>query len=157
MQNEYTIEINRPAADVWAILSDGFADVGDWATAVPSSRGDTTDDVRYCETPFRGFSEVKETLVHHDDEAMTYTYTASSVPRWLGRPRNSWFVEPLDDHRCRAGFRPEIDASAFGKVAFRLSGFKLEDLAQEILDDLKHYAETGEPSPSKRSSLAAAS
>jgi hypothetical protein len=153
MQNGYTIDIDRPAPHVWAILSDGFASVGDWATSVPASRPDESGDGRYCETPFRGFPEVKETLLVHDDDAMTYTYAASSVPRWLGRPRNTWFVEPLGDQRCRVGFRPEIDASALGKVAFRLSGFKLEDLASQVLEDLKHYAESGRPSPSKLASL----
>lgn len=154
MQNQYTIEIDRPAAEVWSILSDNFASIGDWATAVPASRPDDSGEGRVCATPYRGFGEVQETLLAHDNEAMTYTYTASSVPRWLGKPKNSWFVEPLDDSRCRAGFNPEIDTTPLGKIVFRLSGLKLEELAGGVLQDLKHFAETGEPSAAKQASIA---
>jgi hypothetical protein len=154
MQNSYTIEIDRPAAHVWSILSDNFAHLGDWATAVPSSRPDDSGEGRICETPFRGFGEVKEVLLEHDEAAMTYTYTASSVPRWLGVPKNSWFVKALGEDRCQAGFKPDIETTPLGKIAFRLSGLKLEELADGVLNDLKHFAETGEPSPSKQASLA---
>ena len=154
MEAEYTIEINRPAADVWAILSDRYADIGEWATAVPASRPNPDGDGRLCETPFRGFREVRETMLHHDEDAMTFTYTATSVPRWIGRPKNTWMVEPIDDDRCRAGFRPALDASIVGLMLFRLAGFKMDELANEVLTDLKYFAETGQPSPSKRAALA---
>ena len=154
MDTQYTIEIDRPAAEVWSILSDDFASIGDFLTAVPASRSNGDPNSRTCETPYRGFSEVTETIIERDHEAMTYTYVASSVPKWIGTPKNTWFVEEIDEHRCRAGFRPEIQATAFGKVVLRFASFSQDGFADGVLEDLKYFAEHGTPSPAKIASLA---
>ena len=76
MPIEYDFEINSPIERVWEVVGDDFANVGDWATPVPSSRPRTDTNAlpdapvagRVCDVNGPGVSSVAESLIRFDPE-----------------------------------------------------------------------------------------
>jgi ribosome-associated toxin RatA of RatAB toxin-antitoxin module len=160
-----TITINAAAEHVWDIVGHRFDHIGEWATAIPASIPVPPPAAefshvppaapvagRVCDTGLRVVPQVTETIVAYDEAAMTLTYEADAgLPGFVTLARNTWQVTSLGDQQTQVTYSGELRVRGFlGVLARRLLLTRVARDGRFLLDDLKHYAEHGEPSPRKR-------
>ena len=160
------VEINRSADEVWKILSDGFTNVGSWASAVEVSRPNPNAGVAIAGAPAAGrvctatgFGDINERITAHDSSARTLTYeaTASKIPGFVKDLRNRWTVKSTGEGRSVA--TSVLTANATGVMGALMAPMMTRKFAGTIettVQDLKTYAETGSPSASKTRAMAKA-
>jgi ribosome-associated toxin RatA of RatAB toxin-antitoxin module len=161
-----TITIDASADQVWDIIAHQFGRIGEWATAIPESTTITAPATvtrnhvlveapvagRVCDTGMRAVPRVTETIVAYDEDARTLAYQATAgMPAFVTLARNTWRVKPLSDAQAQVSYAGELEVrGVLGALAKRLLLARAARDGQYLLDDLKHYAERGEPSPRKR-------
>jgi hypothetical protein len=151
--------IAAPADAVWQVLGPGFARIGEWATAIPTSAAlrvgtglvDAPVAGRVCATGLRMVPEVTEILTAYDAANRTLTYAASGLPAFVTTARNTWTVTALDRRRCRVSLDAQFDTrGVLGAVARWLLMVQVGRTSRHLADDLRHYVEHGTPSPRKQ-------
>jgi hypothetical protein len=161
-----SIQIKASADAVWKILSDDYASVGSWATAVDASRPnpDAGEPLagapvagRVCAAP--GFGDIHEKIVDYDASLRTLTYeaTASKIPSFVTDMLNRWDITPAGPNECVA--KSTLSANAGGVMGAMMAPMMKRKFASTIdttMTDLKSFAETGSPSGAKRHALAKA-
>lgn len=161
-----TITIDASADQVWDVIAHQFGRIGEWATAIPGSTTITAPATethshvlveapvagRVCDTGIRAVPQVTETIVAYDEDARTLTYQATAgMPAFVTLARNTWQVKPLSDVQAQVTYAGELEVrGVLGALAKRLLLTRMARDGQYLLEDLKHYAERGEPSPRKR-------
>jgi hypothetical protein len=152
--------VAAPADRVWDVIGPGFDRIGEWATAIPASTAIPTDPPapgpapvagRVCQTGIRLVPQVVETLVAYDDSHRTLTYEASGLPAFVTVARNTWTVVPIDANRCRVGLRARFDTRGLIGLLGRWAILaQTRRTSRHLAEDLRHYVETGTPSPRKQ-------
>jgi hypothetical protein len=169
--------VAAPADAVWDVIGRRFDRIGDWATAIPASTalpptagtaatqvlahlaaGQRIDGApfagRVCTTGVRLVPRVTETLVAYDETNRTLTYEASGMPAFVTTARNTWTVTPLDERRCRVTLRARfVTRGLLGHIGRRAILAQVGRTSRYLADDLRHYVETGRPSPRKQRQL----
>lgn len=139
---------------VWAVIGPGFARIGEWATAIPASTAidsDRDNAGRVCETGISLVPRVTEILTAYDDAARTLTYRAEGMPSFVTLAHNTWTVTPTAEGRCRVSLRARFDTrSLLGLLGRWAILARTRRTSRHLADDLRHYVETGQPSPRKR-------
>ncbi len=101
---------------------------------------------------------VQETIVSYDEAARTLTYVGAGLPGFVEEARNRWQVIPVDDHRARVCVDATLELRGIiGPLLALPLRLRLAREGTKVLDDLKHYAEEGQPSPRKLRQLAKSS
>lgn len=157
------IIIDSPADTVWEVIAGRFDRIGDWATAIPASAAAPPDPglvhlaapvaARTCDTGIRLLPQVTETITGFDPAARTLTYQATAgMPAFVTAARNTWTVTSLTANQCRVDIAAEFTTRGIlGRIARTLILTRVADDGRHLLDDLKHFTETGTPSPRKQS------
>jgi hypothetical protein len=170
--------VAAPADAVWHVLGPGFAQIGEWATAIPASTAVSADDTwpggqpktggngagglidapvfgRLCATGLRMVAEVVETLIAYDDAGRTLTYEASEMPAFVTIARNTWTVVPLSDQGCKVTLDAQFDTRGLvGALARHILLLQVGRTSRHLGEDLRHYVEHGTPSRRKMRQLA---
>jgi hypothetical protein len=162
--------VAAPADRVCHVIGPRFDRIGDWATAIPSSTALSHDHAaggsglpaaaidldapvagRVCHTGIRLVPQVTETLTAYDHTNRTLTYHASAgMPAFVTLARNTWTVTPLDTHRSRVSLRARFDTRGLLGLLGRWAILaRTHRASRHLADDLRHYLETGQPSPRK--------
>jgi len=156
------ITVEAPAEEVWEVLARQFSRIGDWATAVPASwanpeaqvRTDAPEAGRVCKTGVPMIPRIEDTIVAYDDAARTLTYEAAGMPTFVGTAQNSWQVTAVDERRALARFDGVMETRGIvGRLLGLFLRVRLARESRRLLDDLKHFVETGRPSPRKQRQL----
>jgi len=169
--------VTAPADAVWDVIGRRFDRIGDWATAIPASTAlpaPRTDPKpaaanplpvaatavnapvagRVCQTGMRLVPEVTETLIAYDDANRTLTYEASGMPSFVTVARNTWTVSSIDEHRTQVSLKARFDTRGLlgllGRWAILV---QVGRTSRHLAEDLRHYVETGTPSPRKQQRL----
>jgi Polyketide cyclase / dehydrase and lipid transport len=167
--------VAAPAGAVWDVIGRRFHRIGEWATAIPASTAlppgtVTTQAVtplpvaqiiggapvagRVCTTGVRLVPRVTETLVAYDEANRTLTYAASGMPAFVASARNAWTVTPLDERRCRVTLQARfVTGGLLGHLGRWAILIQVGRTSRYLADDLRHYVETGRPSPRKQRQL----
>jgi hypothetical protein len=132
------------------VIAGRFDRIGDWVTAIPASTA-AIEGVRVCETGIRMLPQVTETIVTLDAAARSLTYEATDgMPAFVTTARNTWTVTALNADRCRVDIAAEfVTRGMLGRVARTVLLARVLRDGRHLLADLKHYVETGTPSPRK--------
>ncbi len=158
--------VSAPADVVWEVIGRRFDRIGEWATAIPAStalprsagqqiRGAPVAG-RACTTGVRLVPRVTETLVFYDDADRTLTYEAGGMPAFVTTARSTWTVTPLDEQSCRVTVRARfVTRGLLGRLGRWAILAEAARTGRYLADDLRHYAETGSPSPRKQRQYAA--
>jgi hypothetical protein len=163
-----SIDIAAPAEQVWQVIAAQFDRIGAWATAIPTSTpapmvsglADAGAPVpaRVCHTGIRALPQVTETITAFDPHTRTLTYQATTgMPKFVTAARNTWTVTELGPRQCHVHYHAEF--STHGLIGWIVRPLLLARVGRDgkhLLADLKHYAETGRPSPRKQAHTAAA-
>ena len=157
-----TIDLDVPAAMAWRILGEEFDRIGEWATPVPKSKAQAGDRIndeapvagRVCETSIAGFPAVTETITAYDADSRTLELEVTAgMPGFVTDVRNSTRIEALGPDRSQVTLDTRIKLRGLGRLMAPLMRFNLSRAIDQTMDDLRHYAETGEISERKRRSL----
>lgn len=153
-----TVVIDRPAAEVWRLLGDGFGEASVWASSIDSSRrvgepalAGAPARARECHVAVRGADRLVEELEDYDDARMSLTYVLATGMQHVARAaRNTWSVTPLGAQRAELTIRAEVEWAPAGRILAPLLRPYLRAMGRRNADDFKAYVETGCPSARKR-------
>lgn len=158
MEITTSTEIGASADRVWQIIGPGFADVGLWATAIPSStatglpRPDGAPcDGRRCEVAATGFDQIVEELLDYDGNTRSLTYRAvHGMPGFITAASNTWNVHARPSGRAGFTMTAHVAVKGFGRIVAPLLRVYLQSIGRRTARDLRVYAETGQIGPSKQ-------
>ncbi len=161
MEIKKQISINASFDTVWNILFNDFERVGEWTTAVdnsvpnPDAKPVNGEDLggRICDSPF---GRTVENFIDFDELENRFTYeVASGLPFFVNHAQNTWQV-------TRNGAKTLVDMHMImdlnllpGKLMQPVMKRQMNSLVDNLLEELKHYAETGTIHPRVRQQQAA--
>jgi hypothetical protein len=162
MDIESTIEVGAPASTLWATLGERFMHFADWAAPIVASRAASPEPLacgalRVCE--LRGFGPIKpgtltERLVTFDSANLTLRYDViEGLPKFVSHSRTAWSVEALSAERSLVRVRAELTLHGPLSLAASLLRGQLRKSGTEVLEELQHWVERGEPHPRKRKAV----
>ena len=149
MEVTQDIEIAAAAEKVWSILDEQFGSIDAWAARMLDSRSD--DDLGELggrQVVTVEYGPATETLYLRDASAraLGYWVTGPSLPPPISQVQTEWRVAELDGATSLVQIRfvAVVDPPEMQPM--------LEDTLRAgltpLLEQLRHYAETGEPHPS---------
>ena len=163
MEIKKSITVNQSVNKVWEIMATDYTKVGEWTSAVTSSK--PNDEVkprltgapaggRVCTAP--GFGDIKETITHYDEKQKHFRYAAdiSSMPFFVRGITNTWSFRSLGPGKTEVNMKMELDLNAFpGTLMAPFMRMQMTKSADVVLEELKYYAETGKIHPRKLKAL----
>ncbi|MEM7552074.1 MAG: SRPBCC family protein [Bacteroidota bacterium] len=148
------IELNIPTDKAWEILWNNYENVGEWATIIPESAPRFADGELVGRTCSSTYGDVKEIITSYDEENMTYSYEADGLPSIFKSGKNIWSLKPNGPNRSKVSMELKMEMA---RITGLLMGWmirkKMTSDLDGLMEDLKHFAETGEPHPKKKKSL----
>lgn len=155
-----TITINKPADDIWKILADDYGGIGKWASGVNVSQGlgdpigGSSCSGRSCEISATGFSDTEEKILTYDrDNYLLHYQLVHGLPGFVKNAMNTFKLTPK-------GGSTEVNANtimdATGIPGFLMKRFmasSTQKALDNILEELKHYVETGRVHPRKEKAI----
>jgi hypothetical protein len=158
-----SLNVNVSADALWEIFGPGFADAGKWASAVDSATGHgegkfegAVCDTRSCDLSAKGFSSVKERIVDYDHKNKTLSFDVEEgMPGFVTVLNNKTVITSLGEGMSKAELTVTMQMKPFmGSLMGGMLKKNLSTLIDSALDDLKVFAETGEPSDRKKERMA---
>jgi len=158
-----SLNVNVSADALWEIFGPGFADAGKWSTAVDHSAGHgegkfdgAVCDTRSCDLSAKGFSSVKERIVDYDHKNKTLSFDVEEgMPSFVTLANNKTVIESIGQGKSKATLTVTMHMKPFmGSLMGGMLKKNLSSLIDSALDDLKVFAETGEPSDRKKARMA---
>ncbi len=157
MELHAEITINAPAAAVWATIGEQFGDIARWAAPISGSSIDglpAINAVRSCQIgdigPIKA-GVIKERLRVFDPQAMHFEYEgASGMPGFIERAINRWSVQAIDANSCTVRTYATVQLRGPMRLLAPLMRSQFLRDGQKVLEELKHWMETGTPHPRKQ-------
>jgi len=153
------VTVNAPAEKVWQIVAHDFEHIGQWASAIPTSFVNTNAPAvdgaavggRVCTNSVAGFDDIHETFTYYDEAAMKFGYAATDgLPGFMEAAENNWSVKPVNANKCTVEARGEVDVKAFpGLFMFPFLKWQMGRIGKQTMEELKYFAEHGQPHPRK--------
>ena len=150
MEVTQDVEIARPAEQVWSILDEQFGSISTWAARMRESQwDDNLGELGGRQVVTVEYGPATETLYLRDRDAraLGYWVTGASLPPPISQVQTEWRVTDLDSKASRVHVRflavvtpPEMQPMLEETLRGGLT---------PLLDELRHFAETGEPHPNK--------
>ena len=98
---------------------------------------------------------MSERIVAYNDIERTLIYAATGLLRFVGEARNCWHVRAAGPNQAHARFDGVLETVGLaGRLAAVPLRLRMRWETRRLLEDLKHYAEHGTPSPSKQRRVA---
>ncbi len=161
MEMRAELVISAPAEDAWAVVGEGFGEIGEWASAIAESSMEGqpgTGQVRTCHVA--GFGPVapgviKERLIDFDPEAMSLSYEAEEgMPGFIARAVSRWSVYAGPGRSCTVRIHATLTLRAAVRPLGPLLRQRMRADTRQALAELRHRIETGRPHPAKAAALA---
>ncbi|MEM7273719.1 MAG: SRPBCC family protein [Actinomycetota bacterium] len=149
-----TVTIDKPIEEVWRLVVDDFVNSHRWAFGTSTCRAGTADEGfdRICDTES---GQLRDTITKVDDANHVLEFSVEGLPFFVRSVVSTWTLEPVADTATRITVGPRIETMPIiGTLAEIPMKRALVKLYPGLLDDLKVYAETGQPSARKRQELA---
>lgn len=154
--------INVSADQLWSILGDDFANVGQWARAVDSSAVNLEAPAiegadiggRVCQAP--GFGSINETFTSFDPEERSYAFvaTASKIPSFVRNITNHTKITPIGPNTSKLEVAITADTDGLrGAMVKPIMTRKFGAAIDGLFEDVAVYAETGKVSDGKTKAL----
>lgn len=151
---EKEIIINNSIENTWKVLGHDFAHPYKWASSVNHSEGHgkqlatTQCDERACQTVM---GNIREKLTHYSDEDFHLAYVVTEgMPGMVKTATNDWKLTKSGSGKTKLKIKMEfVFQGILGFIMQPLMKIKLNKIAQEMVEDFGHYAESGKPHPRK--------
>lgn len=160
---KHSVNVGVSPEALWKIVAVDFGDAHKWASSLEHSEAygeakfdGATCSNRACDINSNGFSSIKEVIAEFDEKNHTFSYDViEGFPSFVVYGNNRWVITP--DANGNAQVEMQITMKMKKFMGFLMGGMmkkNLKKLLQEATDDLKVYAETGQPSERKQEQLA---
>lgn len=150
MKLQFFIDIEVPAEKAWHELSEGFGDTGKWTSLLDSSVliGEAkAGSHRECRI---GKKILTENITRLDHTAMQIDYDLiQGRPLIVRTAQNSWQVTRLGAQRSRVTMQPNMVMAWWALPLAPLLILGLKQSMPTVLEEFKHWAETGRVHPRK--------
>lgn len=150
--------INVPAEKLWAIVGPGFGDAYLWATTVDHSTSSGEPEFegascnsRSCDLSAKGFDKIEEKITKYNVNKMSFAYDVTvGMPSFVNSASNDWTVVRVGPNQSKMVLKADFHVKGLmGTLMKGMMEKKMNKLLGVVLNDLKVYAETGQPSESK--------
>ncbi len=154
MKINKTLKINASADTVWKVLYTNYGDACHWASTVNESQERIVAGSDYigrtCSTVFGDVSEIIDQV---DEENRQLQYHLDDIPFIMKAASAHWKVTPIGSHTASITMDLDVTLATFPAL---LLGWmikpKMRKDVYQTMEDLKHFAETGEQSEAKKKS-----
>lgn len=159
-----TSDINASADRIWGILAADFVNADHWVTTVNQAAPlrpaeEVTDnalpDGRTCDVA--GFGRTDERITHYDPDARRFGYSieAAKMPGFVKDAKNAWEIREATANKASVTSQATANATGImGAIMTPLLRRKFRTTVDQLFEDLRIYAETGEVSPAKKKAQA---
>lgn len=158
-----SIEVQVEAERAWEIIGPNFLSIDKWGRGISKSWENETATKSIEGAPAGGrfcdlgkFGIVDERILHYNDSNREISWSASidKLPGFLKNLQNDLKVEVIDSNSCRVSTNITADLTGIGGI-FLGSPIKKNfgKLLKGFVKDWKSYAETGQPSDTKKREL----
>lgn len=159
MQITTDIIIEKPVAAVWDIIGNRFGQANVWASALTHSQGcgaplkGEVTEARVCEV--KGMGSIQERIIEFDSERHVLSYEVTKgFPFFVRKGVNHWRIDAIGTNRCRLTTTATITTNGLvGMMMAPMMRMQMSGMLRVMIEDLKHYAETGQPHPRKQKSI----
>ncbi len=159
MEIKKEIIINRSVQDVWEVLGNQFTTAHKWARGLTHSEGygepkfeGAECSNRTCEVP--GFGTIQEHIKKFDAKNHVLAYeVVKGFPGFITKALNTWSLSKIGD-RTKVSMHLEMQTNGFkGAVMGPIMKMQINKMVAGVIEDLKVYVETGQPSLFKQKEL----
>lgn len=157
-----SFSVQASISHVWAITAQQFADVGLWASSVPTSTarpGQIMEAApvagRTCAVTVPGASNLEERLVRFEPENHTFAYHVDAgVPWFVDQLISTWELAAVSANQTSVTITVTMSTTGLiGSIARPGLRWSANRTLASVEEDLIHYAETGDVSPKKSRQL----
>lgn len=154
--------IEKPAKDVWQVVGTDFDKAHLWMALVPNSHakddGTKVEEApvcgRVCEFTNESNGFYADELITDYSDAkmqMTIEVTPRNSPKPLPLIKNivTISIKELDKNSSEITWDSNPQIKAWGYFIYPLFKMGLSKAFKEVLEELKHFVETGQPHPRK--------
>ncbi len=161
MEIQKSIIVNKPIEQVWEVLGNQFSAAHRWASGLYHSEGIGQPTIagascsnRACET---SFGSIKEELVTFDPEHYILSYKVTEgFPSFVELGQNTWTLSSQGS-QTKVMMTLQIKTKGFmGSLMAPMMKYQMGGLSSNVIEDLKHFIETGLPSQRKAKEVAKA-
>jgi hypothetical protein len=148
--------IEKNANDIWQVMGIQFDEIHVWASFFKDSKpaGENKfDGINFSarDTVVEGGTNT-HSLDLFDSEKFTLSYTVTAgAPPFANKVGAAWALEIINDHKSKASITINLELKD-GIPEEKVSEVKiwLHSSSNDMLEDLKHYVETGRLHPRKQ-------
>ncbi|MEM9887942.1 MAG: SRPBCC family protein [Bacteroidota bacterium] len=158
MEFKREIIIDRPVATVWNTLGNQFGEAYKWASGINHSESfgapklkEAHCNNRACELPS---GKIKEVIRKFDPNNFELEYEViEGFPSFVESGINNWKLTNLNG-KTKVDMHLVIKTKGIlGSIMGPMMKMQMNGLTKSVLNDLKHYVETGKPSPLKQKEM----
>lgn len=143
------IDVNVPADQAWAFLTEEFGTIGNWLSVLRSSRSDAPLAIgteRLCVLPNGKVSS--EELITFSPQEKQYTYRATSgIPAFVRGATNTWTVTHLKPEQSRITSSAKIALAWWAVPITPMFYLGLKFTLGRVKHELQYAIEQGAPHP----------
>ncbi|MEM6343378.1 MAG: SRPBCC family protein [Bacteroidota bacterium] len=152
---KFNTQINKPIAEVWTYIIDEFHNAHEWATGTPNCRkGTESEDFdRVCDTET---GRLMDTITKIDDENHILEFSVKGLPFFVRSVVSTWKLRQISSTQTEIILGPRIEVMpVIGTLMQIPMKIAFKKLYPGLLDDLRIFVETGQPSARKQKEIAA--
>jgi hypothetical protein len=166
MKIKKSIIINKSADHVWKVFAHDFNNAGKWMSAVPHSYEEQIGQQfeschskgRICELDGRpdGLKAVESFLAYDEvNKTCTVDIELENGPALIPINGNvvDFILKEINEDCCEITWVISPKLKDFAYLIYPLVKFGVGVFVQQIIEELKYFAETGEPHPRKIKAL----
>jgi len=157
-----SVVVNTSADKLWHIIGPEFADAGKWSTAIDHSEGHgeakfegAVCDTRSCDVSAKGFTSVNERITEYDEKNKTMAFDVyHGMPGFVTHMNSRHVITDIGNGKSQDEIQIVMHMKPFmGTLLGGMLKKNLNGLLDSALEDLRVYAETGEPSAEKKARM----
>lgn len=154
---KFTSKIGRSIDEVWKVVADDFTEANKWAYGTLNCRKGREDEDfdRIAETES---GTLMDTITTFDSENYKLEFSVKGLPFFVRYVVSTWTLKKISEVETEITLGPRIEVLPIIGTLLQIPMKRaLNKLYPELINDLKIYVETGEPSTRKREELEKAS
>lgn len=155
---ELSKTVDAPASALWRVMGEEYADIANVVSGVYVSQARPGAGVngapiegRVCHTSL-GKHPLIETIKVYDPDARKLSYDANSksFPAFVKSLVNNWEFREINEAKTEVRMRLEGDLSfPFNYLMASMMKWRFAKIMPGVIDELAHYARTGQKHPGK--------
>lgn len=158
MEIKKEITIHQPIEKVWDILGNQFGQAYLWASSLNHSEGYNAPSLEQAPCNNRACSttqgNIKEVIRQFDPQNYVLAYEViEGFPFFVQQGINTWKLTQKGQHTVVNIHLVIKTTGLVGTLMAPMMKLQMNGLLSQVAQDLKHYAETGQPSPNKAKEL----